>query len=176
MTRGYDGSVLTAMEDLNYQMPEGQILSAEQGQSIVDIRDAQSGIGSTDRSNTIAGAVGGGMQASGEIVSGILSGMAVRNARENAEAQTMQDIAQARIDRESEYDALRQQDALDKERAMWNNSMANAGLRLELFQRDINKRMQEAADGKAALDRLRNNVISEEAMQTVMARQAGGIK
>jgi hypothetical protein len=119
-----------------------------------------------------AGAIGAGVGAIGTVVGGILSGKATKEAREQAEAQSMSDIADARVRRSEDMALQSEQDRLQRREAKQANYLANAGIRIGLFQRDLQKEIEKGKTITDTINKLRKSGAENTAFQDARAQIA----
>ena len=125
--------------------------------------------------NQTAGIVGAGVSAAADTVGGILSGVQTKRLREQSEAESMAEIAQARIEREKELDLIKQQDSFAKQQARTQNLLQDVGLRLQMFQRNMQKEAQKYQDVSQAISRIRKNAANTDVIKDIFARNIGRV-
>ena len=119
---------------------------------------------------TKAGLIGAGVEAGTAVLGGVLQGAQTKRLREQSEAQNTEQLAKARIEREKDKDLLRQQDQHAKRQARYQQLQANTGLRLQMFQRDIQKQAQKFNDAQSALNTIRQSAVGGEVMKDMFAQ------
>jgi len=125
-------------------------------------------------SNATAGMIGDGVDTAMKIAGGIATGVSTKRARERAEAQSMQEIAKARFQRQQDADDQAEQDKFDKQQAQFANMKANTGLRLNMFARDLQKQAQKFQDGRNAIAKFRQKEAINNNFRSQLTGAVGG--
>ncbi len=124
--------------------------------------------------NAKMGLIGGAVEAGAKLAGGIMQGVQYKRQREEGELQSMADLAEARVNRERQLDADREQIQLGKDRAQFEILKANTGLRLEEFARDLQKQQQKFEGTQKHFNKVKERMGNDEGYRDMMAQLLGG--
>ena len=128
-----------------------------------------------DLTKSEANIIGSGIQVGTAVAGGIMQGVQTKRAREAAVGESMAEIAEARVQRARQMEQANKERGLQKEQAMFENLKANTGLRLSMFERDLQKQQQSFEDTQKAISRIKSSPIGTEQLQSMMkANLIGG--
>lgn len=124
-------------------------------------------------SQTAASAIGTGASLASTIAGGVLQGNATKDAREQAESNAYADIEKASRQRSEDQAMADKQDAQARQEAEFQSYKANTGMRLSLFQRDLQKRMKKAAGVQKFVNNVNISTDNNDMLQAIFAKRVG---
>ncbi len=129
--------------------------------------------GDGDLSMREASVIGGGIQIASQIGQGVVQGQQAKQAREEYETSSMDAIAKARTQRDEDWALQKESDRQAAQEARFNERTANAGVRMQMFARDLQKEMQKYADQQQAMNNLRSMSAGSENYRDALAQRIG---
>ncbi len=141
----------------------------------LDFGSMSEDVGRDGLSPTAAGMIGGGIQIASQIGQGIVQGQQAKQAREEYETSSMDAIAKARTQRDEDWALQKESDRQAAQEARFNERTANAGVRMQMFARDLQKEMQKYADQQQAMNNLRSMSAGSENYRDALAQRIGRV-